>query len=433
MTNTTLIQTNMLSSEHQTFKFIKETLLKPLVCFVLLFSLHSLYRFTSPYLSKYIPHYTLVDSIEFYGYWIIALGLVYWFLVRSINLSTQLLLNSSLFSNHIALRVLVPFVSTIIKTIFCLTLIDLIFQYAAVSAATAYFVSKASGVLIIAAIAWILIKLLDVVAVLMLNHYQTKTAGVNTVRKVNTQIFILKRLMMGLIVLLAVGSALMLFENVRSLGASVLTTAGIAGLVFTFAAQRSLTSIFGGLEIALSQPIKIGDLIMIENESGTVEEINFRSVIIKLWDLRRLSVPTSYFLEKPFQNWSRKETNNLIGSITLFVDFTLPLEKFRSQVEIFLKENPLWDQKTGKIQVYDLQEQVMQIRILASAANADDLSTLKCEIREKVISYIVNHYPECLPSTRTQNVSTSQEGQSKEKSMMDEVFNTSKEEISLEK
>jgi hypothetical protein len=417
-----------------TYKVIKEALLKPALSLMLIVSLHALYQFFSPYFARYIPHFNLVDTGEFYTYWLAAFGVLYWGIVRSINTFTVYLSNTELFTSNGTLNVLLPFISTVLKTVFCLTIINLLFQYAPISSATSYIVNKLSSILIIAAITWIVIKLIDVVTILLLNHYQSKAKAGTVVRKVNTQIFILKKLVITVIVLLSVGCALMLFENVRALGASVLTTAGIAGLVFTFAAQRSLGSVLGGLEIALAQPIKIGDLILIENEFGTVEEINFRSVIIKLWDLRRLSVPTSYFLEKPFQNWSRKETSNLIGSIFLYVDFTLPLSHIRQKVEEFLKESQFWDGETAKVQVHDLKEQVMQLRILASAKDSDDLANLKSEIREKLISYIVQNYPGCLPTTRTINFSDNSQSKSSknERSIIQDIMHSPHEEAYLE-
>jgi small-conductance mechanosensitive channel len=196
----------------------------------------------------------------------------------------------------------------------------------------------------------------------------------------------------------------MLFDNVRALGASVLTTAGVVGLVFTLTAQKSLGSILSSLEIAITQPIKIGDTVVINNEFGTVEEINFRSVVVKLWDWRRLVVPTNYFLENIFQNWSREQDNNLIGVVYLFVDFTLPVDKVREELNSILSSNPLWDGTVGTITVNDLQPQVMQLRVLASAKNADDVSKLRNEIREKLMSYIVAHYPNSLPQGRSINI-----------------------------
>lgn len=391
-------QIDIIRSEHSLLKTINTVIFRPLFFLAFISIIHFLYKIGG----AYFKDMTLLSdfaTLELYSYWVLFMLGLYWLSVKILNKSTNALIQSSWFSQHTSLRVLTPFFTSVIKIIFCLILANLLIQYAPVSQLTAYFFNKLSSILIIAALSWILLKLVDLISLFLLNHYD----NVHNTRKIQTQILIIKRFLAGLILVFALGASLMLFDNVRALGASVLTTAGIFGLIITFAAQRSLGSVFAGLEIALTQPIKIGDLIMIDNESGTVEEINFRSVIVRLWDLRRLSVPTNYFLEKPFQNWSRNETNNLIGSITLYVDFTLPIAKLRAKVEEVLKASPLWDGKTCKVQVYDLREQVMQLRILASARNADDLSSLRCDIREKIITYIVENFPNALPITRSIN------------------------------
>ncbi|STY28619.1 small-conductance mechanosensitive channel [Legionella wadsworthii] len=392
-------QTGIISSEFSTLKEIKGVAFPP-ICFLAFISLlHLFYNLGSSHIKYLRDLFGEIATYELYTYWIgFMLGL-YWLLIRVLNKSNELFSHGSIFSGHLSLRIIFPFISTVMRVIFWLISINLFIQYAPTSDLTSYFLNKISSVLIIAALAWLLIRLSDVISALLLQHYNKSEIGANT-RKIRTQILIMKRFLAGLIFLLALGASFMLFDNVRALGASVLTTAGIFGLVVTFAAQRSLGSVFAGLEIAWTQPIKIGDLVMIENEFGTIEEISFRSVIIKLWDLRRLTVPTHYFLEKPFQNWSRNEINNLIGAVSLYVDFTLPLAKLRNKVTDILKSSALWDGKTCKIQVYDLQEHVMQVRILVSAQNADDLSNLRCEIREKVIQYIVENYPRALPMTR---------------------------------
>lgn len=201
--------------------------------------------------------------------------------------------------------------------------------------------------------------------------------------------------------ILVIGSILMLFDNVKALGTSVLTTAGFIGLVITFTAQKTLGGLFSGLEIALTQPIKIGDAVLIENEFGIVEEINFRNVVIKLWDCRRLIVPTNFFLEQTFQNWSREETNNLIGTVYLYADYTLPIPELREELKKILTASSLWDGNVNLIQVSDLQDKVMQLRILSSADSPSKAWDLRCEVREKLIVFIAKNYPQCLPITRS--------------------------------
>jgi small-conductance mechanosensitive channel len=302
-----------------------------------------------------------------------------------------------------------PLFSAVFKILAFLILFNILVQYINISPAMSFILTKSTSILIIVAFSWILCRLVDISEQLLVFHYLPKKGGTVAARRIHTQTHILKRIIYTLIVILTVGSILMLFDNVRALGASVLTTAGVVGLVFTLTAQKSLASVLSGLEIAITQPIKIGDKVVINNEFGTIEEINFRSVVVKLWDWRRLVVPTNYFLENMFQNWSRDHDNNLIGTVYLFVDFTLPVQKIREELISILNNSPLWDGRVGNITVNDLQAQVMQLRVLASAKNADDVSQLRNEIREKLITYIVTYHPNSLPQGRSINLEKTSE------------------------
>ena len=260
--------------------------------------------------------------------------------------------------------------------------------------------NKISSILIIAGSGWILFQLIISCEKLLLHYYTNKTNAFNS-RKIITQLQILKRIALIIVGILVSGSILMLFDNVKALGVSVLTTAGIIGLVMTFTAQRALGGLFSGLELAFTQSIKIGDAVVIQNEFGIVEEINFRNVIIKLWDWRRLIVPTNYFLEQSFENWSKEESNNLIGTVYIYVDYTLPVSKLREELKKILSVSPLWDGNINAIQVSDLQDRVMQLRVLGSADSPAKAWDLRCEIREKLIGFINEFYPQSLPMSRS--------------------------------
>lgn len=323
----------------------------------------------------------------------------YWLLWRIINKTTSVL--KKRFGSRSLLKIMLPLVSSVFKVLAFLILFNLLLQYLNIPQALSFILSKITSILIIAAISWILGKVVDFSEQLLVQYYIPKKDGTIAARKMLTQTQILKRILYTLIIVLTIGAILMLFDNVRALGASVLTTAGVVGLVFTLAAQKSLGSLLSGLEIAITQPIKIGDTVVINNEMGVIEVINFRSVVVKLWDWRRLVVPTNYFLENIFQNWSREQDNNLIGVVFLFVDFSLPVQKVREELNVILTQSPLWDGRVGTLSVSDLQPLVMQLRVLASAKNAEDVSNLKNEIREKLISYIVSNYPNSLPQGRS--------------------------------
>ncbi|WP_419419567.1 mechanosensitive ion channel family protein [Legionella sp. D16C41] len=348
-----------------------------------------------------LPALNIVEQFSYY--FSLALSF-YWLFTRVINNVTKYLLSTSFLTAHQTSSILLPFFSSILKTIVFLIVFNALIPYLGLPSQFSYFLDKLSSCLIICAISWILFKLVHIAEQLLLHRYASNPDNDALARKIYTQTLILKRIAMAIIAILTAGAILMLFDNVRALGASVLTTAGVIGLVLTFTAQRSLGSLFSGLEIALTQPIKIGDAVVIEKEFGIVEEINFRNVIIKLWDWRRLVVPTNYFLENSFQNWSREASNNLIGTVYLYVDFTLPVDELRTELKQVLTNSALWDGKVCSIQVSDVQDRVMELRILSSARTPSDAWDLRCEVREKLVDFIVKHHPTSLPVTRTKQM-----------------------------
>ncbi|HAF87976.1 MAG: mechanosensitive ion channel protein MscS [Legionellaceae bacterium] len=343
------------------------------------------------------------DMMLAWGYWVgLAFGF-FWLAMRLIDLIGQYLAQASLFKQYQSTQILLPFLVSVGKTITFLMICDAVLPHLGLPPKMAFIFEKLSSMLIIGAFSWILFKFTHIAEQLLL-VYATKNSDEKDVmmRKLHTQALILRRIANTVVIVFTIGACLMLFDNVRALGASVLTTAGVIGLVFTFAAQRSLTSLFSGLEIALTQPIKLGDTVIIENELGVIEEINFRNVVIKLWDWRRLIVPTNYFLEKPFQNWSREQANRLIGTVYLYADFALPMSALREEFTRILQSSAYWDKDVSSILVTDTQDKAMQIRAIASAASPGDAWTLRCEIREKLIQFIAQNYPDCLPKNRTQ-------------------------------
>lgn len=375
--------------------------MSPLLLMVGFYITHLIFQ-KSSFFKKYIPVTPNVVLVEQSVLNFVLFGCAYWFLVRLINKSRVVL--EGKFIEHPVLKIVLPLFVVVVKTLAFLSLFNILVQSLEIPSALSLVLTKITSVFIIVAISWILFKVVDVGDQYLLQRYLPKKGTTVAARKIYTHSLILKRFLYGLIVVLSLGAILMLFDNVRAIGASVLTTAGVMGLVITFTAQKSLTSILSGVELALTQPIKIGDEVVINNEMGTVEEINFRSVVIKLWDWRRLVVPTNYFLENIFQNWSRDQDNNLIGIVTLYTDFTLPVARIREELKAILSSSPLWDEKVGNLTVSDLQQQVMQLRVLASAKNAKDVSALKNEIREKLIHFITIYYPDSLPRTRSYSV-----------------------------
>src|SRR5581483_2754751 len=182
-------------------------------------------------------------------------------------------------------------------------------------------------------------------------------------RKHVTQSRILERVARVLIVILTVAAALMPFDDVRQVGISLLASAGAASLVLGLALQPVLRNLMAGVQLAITQPIRIDDALLIEGEWGNVEEITASYVVVRLWDWRRLIVPLSYFIEQPFQNWTR-ESSALIGTVFLYVDYTVPVEDLRRELERIVRASPLWDKRVVNLQVTDFKENTMEIRML---------------------------------------------------------------------
>ncbi len=218
-------------------------------------------------------------------------------------------------------------------------------------------------------------------------------------RKLVTQSRIIGRIINLLIVLVASAAILMTFDPVRQYGVSLLASAGAAGLVVGLALQPVLKNLFAGIQLAVTQPIRIDDALLVEGEWGNVEEITSTYVVVKIWDWRRLILPLSYFIEHPFQNWTR-ESSALIGTVMIYLDYSVPVAVIRSKVEEIAAASALWDRRVVNVAVTDFRDAVMEIRILVSASNAGRTFDLRCEVREKLIDFIQRDYPQALPQMR---------------------------------
>ncbi|WP_417310679.1 mechanosensitive ion channel family protein [Devosia sp.] len=221
-------------------------------------------------------------------------------------------------------------------------------------------------------------------------------------RKHLTQSRILERIAVTLFVVVGIAAALMTFDGVAQWGVSLLASAGAAGLVVGLALQPLLKNIFAGLQLAITQPIRIDDALLVEGEWGNVEEITSTYVVVKIWDWRRLILPLSYFIEQPFQNWTR-EGAALIGVVTIYLDYTTPVEAVRAKVKEIAEASPLWEGGVVAVQVTDFKEFTMEVRILISARNAGRAFDLRCEMREKLVAFLQAEYPASLPRLRSLN------------------------------
>ncbi|HZO48154.1 MAG TPA: mechanosensitive ion channel domain-containing protein [Xanthobacteraceae bacterium] len=257
-------------------------------------------------------------------------------------------------------------------------------------------------VLLIAAIVLIgctVITATHVMADLYLLRFRLDVADNLLARKHVTQIRVLRRVVDTLLIIVTIGAVLMTFEPVRQYGVSLFASAGVAGLVVGFAARPVLSNLIAGIQLAMTQPIRIDDAVLVENEFGNVEEITATYVVLRLWDLRRMIVPLTYFIEKPFQNWSRESTS-LIGTVLLKADYTTPVERVRAKAEEIVKASPLWDGNLIKLQVTDSDAETMELRVIVTARSAGDAFDLRCELREKLIAYLQAELPGALPRRR---------------------------------
>jgi small-conductance mechanosensitive channel len=239
----------------------------------------------------------------------------------------------------------------------------------------------------------------DLAAALVLRRNRIDVADNLLARKHLTQIRILQRAASVVIILLTVALALMTIGQVRQWGVSLLAAGGAATVIVGLALQPLLSNLIAGVQIATTQPIRLDDQVLVENEFGHIEEINATYVVVRLWDERRMILPLTYFLQKPFQNWTR-ETSALMGAVMLYVDYTTPVEPLRVKLTEILKASPLWDRRVVALQVTDAKERTMELRCLMSAVEPSRLFDLRCDVREAMIAYITQFYPAALPRDR---------------------------------
>jgi small-conductance mechanosensitive channel len=264
---------------------------------------------------------------------------------------------------------------------------------------TADILARLLGLVTICLLGWVALTALHIGADLYLSRFRLDLADNLLARKHVTQVRVFERVLEVVIVLVTIGLALMTFDAVRQYGVTLFASAGVAGIIAGLAARAVLSNFFAGVQLAVAQPIRIDDAVIVENESGTIEEITFSYVVVKLWDLRRMVVPLSYFIEKPFQNWTRTG-GELIGSVFLYVDHTAPVEAIRKKLAVIVGQSKLWNGKVVSLQVSDCKETTIELRALVSADNASALRDLRCDVREKLVDFLQREYPTALPRRR---------------------------------
>ena len=288
-----------------------------------------------------------------------------------------------------SLRIVVP----VVGVIFALPILGLPPEFAGV-------VGQGTSILLIVTVAIILFQAVHLGEKAVLTKFDIKAADNLQARKIYTQVHVISKVVYAIISLFTIASILMLFQEVRQFGTSILASAGVVGIIIGFAAQKTISNLFAGFQIAMTQPIRLDDVVIVEGEWGRVEEITLTYVVIHIWDDRRLVVPLGYFIEKPFQNWTRTSAQ-LLGSVFVWVDYTLPLDEVRRALKAIIEPHPLWDKRFWNLQVTDATEKTMQLRVLATTADASQGWDLRCAIREQLIAYIQKHHPHSLPQFRT--------------------------------
>ena len=247
----------------------------------------------------------------------------------------------------------------------------------------------------IAGVSWFVLRIFAAIEAVIRQRYQDAGKSDIEARRIATNVSLLRKIVNVLVVILAIAGVLMTFETVRQIGVSILASAGLAGIVIGFAAQRSLQTLIAGIQIAITQPVRLGDIVVVENENGRVEEITLTYVVVRLWDERRIIVPITWFIDKPFQNWTRSSLE-LTGAVLLRVGYHVPVDEARREFERIVARSPLWDRRIARLEVTDSGDTTMELRALVSAANSADLWALRCHVREKLISFI--HAPLTLES-----------------------------------
>lgn len=258
-------------------------------------------------------------------------------------------------------------------------------------------------IVFVLAIGWGAINALDLGSATYLRRFHTDVADNLLARKHLTQVNILRRAAQTLVVIITVSAALMTVSAVRQYGVSLFASAGAAGLIVGLSARPVLSNLLAGLQIAITQPIRLEDAVVVENEWGWIETITSTYVVVRIWDLRRLILPLTYFIEKPFQNWTH-QTADLLGSVHLNVDYTVPMDRLREELVHIVHASKLWDGKVVVLQVVEALNYMVQLRALVSARNSSEAWDLRCEVREKLLAFLQREYPGALPRQRAEIV-----------------------------
>ncbi|GHC21924.1 hypothetical protein GCM10010082_12210 [Kushneria pakistanensis] len=364
----------------------------PLVCLVWCYGVMvALYYLVPPALGWQPTIMTLAN--------VIGVFLGFWLFVRVSRRVIAVMDRWSVTRQGYFERFLAPFLARAAAALFPIFLLFSLFPLFVTSERFDNAIHNVLSMLLIGSIAGVLVHGVNIVERALREHYRVDVADNLAARKVHTQIAVLRKLINFIIVLIAVASMLMLFDKVRQLGTSILASAGIMGVVLGFAAQKVFGNLLAGVQIAMTQPIQLDDAVVVQGEWGWIEELTLTYVVVRLWDWRRLVLPINWFIDNPFENWTRR-TNDLIGSVILYADFSLPLDALQEEATRIAQNSPLWSGVVCKVQLLEMTEYNMQLRVLVSARGGGDTFDLRCEMREGLIRFIAREYPDAFPRMR---------------------------------
>jgi len=334
-----------------------------------------------------------------YAGWIIALLWLVFRAIRAVEKSMRLWAERT---RSLLGKIIVPIIGHSLRLSVPLLGIILLLPLLRLPENWTWVTQKGIGILFIIALSFLIVHGINAMQAALLSQQRLDLPDNLSARRIYTQVSVIRKIIITAVVIIATGSVLMLFDPVRQFGTSILASAGIAGIVIGFAAQRTLGNVLAGIQIALTQPLLIDDIVVVEGEFGQIEEITLTYVTVRTWDLRRMILPITYFVEKPFQNWSRVSTD-LLGAIVLYLDYQAPIGELRKELKRLVENNPRWDRKVCGLQVTDTKQNTIEVRALVSAANPGKVFDLRCEVREGLIEFLCRNYPESLPRQRTVN------------------------------
>ncbi len=342
-----------------------------------------------------------------YAGWIIA---VLWLIFRAIRAVQKRMNLWAERTNSLLGKVIVPILGHALRLALPLLGIILLLPLLKLPENWMWVTQKAFGIFLIVALSVLIVRGVNAVQLALLSRHRMDAEDNLFARRIYTQVSVIRKIIVTAVVIIASGSILMLFDPVRQFGTSILASAGIAGVVLGFAAQKTLGNVLAGIQIALTQPLLIDDIVVVEGEFGQIEEITLTYVTVRTWDLRRLVLPITYFIEKPFQNWSRVSTE-LLGTVILYLDYQVPLGELRKELKRLVENNPKWDRRVCGLQVTDTKQRTIEVRALVSGTDPGKTFDLRCEVREGLIEFLCRNYPESLPRVRNVEVDEPSESQ----------------------